>query len=353
MHMPALQAADYADLVTTGLRDLGRMKFTNIASRLVNYVGFKELFRKERTDFRDGGYEIQWNILNDHSNAARHIGLYAVDDVNVVDAHVTATHPWRHTTTNWAFDEHEVQMNGGAARILDLIKNKRIMSMIALAEKIETAIWSGPALTDTPTPHGIPHWVVYNATTGHNGGAPTGHTTVGGLNPTTYTRWKNFTAQYTAISKTDLVTKMREAAVKTNFKSPVEYPSYGSGRANGYYTTYAVIAGLETLLEAQNDNLGNKIDSMDGETTFRRSPMVHVSKLDSGSATGATADPVWMLQWNEMAVAIMRGWFMKEKGPFMSAKQHNVVEVHVDLSWNTLCYNRRAQALISKSDPLL
>ena len=87
--MPTLQAADIPDLVTSTLRGLGRMKWTSLANRIQEYPGFKNLIRKERVKFEDGR-EAQWNILNDHSNGARHIGLFGEDSVNVPDGALLA-----------------------------------------------------------------------------------------------------------------------------------------------------------------------------------------------------------------------------------------------------------------------
>lgn len=346
--MAVLQAADIPDLVTTTLRGLGRMKFTSLANRIQNYPGFKNLIRKERVKFEDG-YEAQWNVLNDHSNGARHIGLWAVDDVNVVDGMLNARVPYRHSVTAYAYEEHEITFNAGAAKIVDLLKVRRYMAMQALAELIETAVWSLVAATDTTTPYGIPYYVVYNATTGHNGAAPTGYTTVANLSPTTYGRWKNWTAQYTTVSKADLISLIRQAARETNFMPPVDYPGYGSGSGYGYYLNGDTLQSLESILEAQNDNLGDAIDPKDGKAILRRVKLEWVPKLDSG--TPATADPFYGICWDDMGFRIPPGWFMKETGPKVSPKQHNVQEVFVDLSWALINYDRRSQFVIAKSDP--
>jgi len=43
-------------------------------------------------------------------------------------------------------------------------------------------------------------------------------------------RWKNWSAQHTDVSKTDLIRKWREAATKTDFRPPVEGPYSGKIR---------------------------------------------------------------------------------------------------------------------------
>ena len=54
--------------------------------------------------------------------------------------------------------------------------------------------------SDVVTPRGLFYWIVKNSgTPGFNGGIPSGFTDVGGLSPTTYPRWKNWTGQYVNI----------------------------------------------------------------------------------------------------------------------------------------------------------
>ena len=346
--MATLQAADIPDLVTSTLRGLGRMKWSSMANRIQEYPGFKNLIRKERVKFEDG-YEAQWNLMTDHSNGARHVGLYGQDSVNVPDGMIQARIPYRHTTTAWAFDEHEVTFNSGAAKIYDLVKSRRYMAMQSLAELIETAIWSLTAASDTLTPYGIPYYLVYNATTGFNGAAPTGYSVVANVNPTTYARWKNWSAQYTNVSKTDLISLVRQGARETHFMPPVDYPGYGSGNGYGYYVNGDTLQSLESILEAQNDNLGDAIDPKDGKAVLRRVKLEWVPKLDSG--TPASADPFYGICWSEMGFRIPPGWFMKETGPQKAPTSHNVMNVFVDLSWALICYDRRRQFLVAKSDP--
>jgi hypothetical protein len=176
-------------------------------------------------------------------------------------------------------------MNRQPRRILDILKIRRIDAMISLTELMETAFWSFPTSTDDVTPYGIAYWIVkagMSTTGGFNGTLQSGYTTVGGVNPTTYPRWRNWNCQYTVVSKDDLIRKWREAATKTDFTPPVDgIPTFNTGDQYGFYSNYAVIGALEEVLEAQNDDLGEDVASMDGRAVFRRSPVNYVPKLDA------------------------------------------------------------------------
>ena len=170
----ALEASDILDLVTTTQKDLGPLKWTNISTDLQDYVVLPSVLRKEKVRF-DSGYAIQRSVMTDISRAAKHIGLYQKDAVNVADVMQTISIPWRHCTTNYAFDRREIAMNRQPARIVELIKTRRVDAMISLAEELEEAFFTKPNdANDKVLPYGLPYWMVADTTAGFNGGNPAG-----------------------------------------------------------------------------------------------------------------------------------------------------------------------------------
>lgn len=339
----ALQADSISDLITLTLKDLGRGNWTMLATDLQEYVILPQILKQERVIF-DGGYGHQFNIMTATSGAAANVGLFKVDTVNVNDVMTTGTAPWRHTTVNYAFDEREIKMNSGAAQIVNLIKVRRADGMTDLAKKMETNGWSKPVdSTNTTDPFGIPYWIVKNNTTGFNGGAPTGFTGgAAGVSSTTYTAWANYTAQYTNVTKADFVAKVRKALTFTNFKPPIEVPQYNTGSRYMLATNYSVIGACETLAEQQNDNLGNDVASKDGQVMIRRTPLTWVPKLESD-----TTNPIYGINWGVFKVAFLQGEYLNETGPIMAPNQHRTRQVHVDLTYNFVCYDRRQNFVIA------
>jgi hypothetical protein len=343
--MATLTTDEIADLVTTTQKELGRLKWTDLTGDLQEYIAMPQLLKKEKVQF-DGGQAIQWNFMVDDNGQARNTGLYEVDNYNVNDVMKTASIPWRHTNTNYAIDEREIAINGSAAtKIVDLVKVRRVAAMVSLAKLMETDFWGKPASSaDEVAPYGVDYWVVKNATEGFNGGIPSGFTDVAGLSPTTYPRWKNWTAEYTSITKPDLVTKMRAAATKTMFRPPVDVSDYNRGNRFGYYTNYDVVSSLETLVENQNENLGKDVASMDGAVMFRRNPVVWVPELDSDSQ-----DPVYGLNWGVFCPVFLKGYYMKEDKARQHPNQHNSVVTDIDTSYNWKCTDRRRLFIINKA----
>lgn len=340
----ALTQDAIADLVTTTLRDLGPLKWTDISTNTQEYYAMPKMLKNEKVTF-GSGYGIQWNVMVTTSGNANNVGLYAVDNVNVGDVMKTANIPWRHTVASYAFDRREISMNREPARIVDLVKARRADAMISMADRMEIDFWGKPAdSTDQTTPFGIKYWNVMGSTSaGFNGGDPSGFTAgAAGLASATYTRWQNYCSGYTSVSKTDLVSVWRAAATKTNFKPPIEVADYNRGSNYGYYTNYSVLASLETLLENQNDNLGNDLASKDGQCMFRKTPVQWVPYLD-----GTTQNPVYGLNWGVFYPCFLEGEYMREEGPIMAPNQHNVSDVFVDNSYNWCCKNRRLNFVLA------
>lgn len=344
--MASLQFSGVADVLLAGLAELGRGKWTDLSASLQDYVVVPNLVKKNRITIQSG-HSIQWDLITDQNNSARAVGLYASDRVDVPPVLAQGSIPWRHVIADYAFDHHEITANTGEAQIVDLIKSRRHAAMMSQVEFMEDRFWRVPDSTDDLNPYGVPYWIVKNASKGFNGGAPSGYTTVAGLNPSTLTRWKNFTATYAQITKEDLIQSWWEAATKTRFKPPIQSATFNTGDSFGYYTTYTVYAGVKTLLESQNEDLGSDLDSQDGNPTFRRTPVTWVPALDAD-----TTNPVYGIQWGEFKTAVLGNWWMKETVLDRVPGQHNVSAVYIDSSFNWICRNRRRQFVLSNGTTL-
>ncbi len=367
--MPLIQADDIADLVKGTLVDLGRLKWTNIATSFQKYVFGSNMLRKEKVGF-ESGRDIQWNLQVAQSNAARMVTLGEPDVVTIKDTMQTAVIPWRHLTTSWAVIRQTLKMNREPAKIYDLLKEYRSASMISLAELIETQGWNSPtSSTDVVNMLGVPHWLVPNATQGFNGLNPFGFSAgCGGLSSATYANWANYTDSYGQVTKQDFVRKWRRATVFTEFESPmnVDIPTYNTGNKHGFYSTYYVVGLAEEILEQQNDNLGHDIASMDGKVMFRRTPLTWVPKLETLSGTGSAAstgtfvnatytssggyplNPLFGINWGVMRPIFLKGEYMLEHGPIPVPFQHTALQTFVDISMNVECRDRRLQFVMTQ-----
>lgn len=352
--MPAtVQAGDLRDLVTTTLSELGRMKMTDMMSDYLNTMVLSRVIAPTKTT-KSTGKSISFNAITGTNESAKMVGMYNVDNISGKDVMTTGDVPWRHATWNYMFDQREPVMNAEPAKIVDLVKTRRYGALGSGIELMEQKLWRCPASSNVLDPYGLQYWIVKSATdaatdtarNGFNGGVPaSGYTTVGGISPTTYRRWNNYADAYTAIAKDDLVAKMRRAAHYTNFKKLVEeVPDYNRGQDIMICTNYDVVAQMENMLQAQNEDLGPDIAYGDGEVVFKRHPVMPVFELDKD-----TSDPVYGIDFGTFTTEVLKGWWMKEKTLTDVPGQSTVTAVITHCSFNLMCRDRRKNWVISTS----
>lgn len=336
--MAGFNSENLVDLAKTTLNSLGEPNYTNLMSDLQEYVAFTRLYDKAKQQ-EESGKGIQWDVALNPSNNAANVGLYEEDSLNVMDGMTQASVDWRNTRGGYAISKQEISMNTGKRQIVDLLKFKRAQGMVNLADLMEANFWKFPAASDTKTPLGLPYWVTKtnSSTPGFNAALPTGYSSVAGLVPASQPRWNPWSGLYTDVSKDDLVRKMREAAVKTHFKSPVATPTNNTGYKYTINTNYEVVQTMEELLEAQNDSLGNDVASKDGMVMFRKIPVEYVPYLDAD-----TTNPVYGINWGEFKVKVLKGWWMREDVIDKTPGQHTVISVFFDCTYQIITYNRRS-----------
>lgn len=346
--MATLTALDIQDLVAATLRDLGPLRFQQIAQNLQYYEVFSKWFKKDKVVF-DSGVGIQRTLMNKlDARSAKHVGLLDTDQVNIPDVIDQLQIPWRHAQTSWALIyQTDILMNRGKALIFNVIKPRRAASLLGLVEELEERAWGeAPSASDKLLPYSIQYWLVENATAGFNGGLPSGHTSVAGVDLTDSPTFKNYTDLYTDVTKDDLIKKMRTGHRKIRFKSPVTVQDYRGGVGERYriYVNESTISDFEDVGESQNENLGRDVASMDGTITFRRHPVIWVPKLDE-----RTDNPVYMVDHSTFYPVCLKGDYLRESEATKAPNQHNVYQVFIDLTYNYLCVDRRRNAVFTTS----
>lgn len=341
----ALQATDIADVINTTINRYGRMKITDLMSDYNNTIAVKRTLKKNKLTF-DGGPNVVWNLLTDTNRSARMVPIGATDIVDIPNVTAQGQVPWRGMTFNWAMDSSLISMNSGSAeKIFDIVQTQRLAAMGDAIKLFENKFWRCPASTSTLDPFGLEYWIVKSATEGFNGTVGSGFTVVGNISPTTYARWRNWTNGYSAISKPDLVRKMRRAMWETDFDLLVDdIPSYNTGDDYAIYCNYVTWAIFQELAESQNDDLGTDLASMDGDgrVTFRRRPFQAVKELEND-----TTNPIWGVNWGEFKAMALGDWWMRETHIPVKSDQHTLAVTHTDVKWNWFCRNRRRNFCIS------
>lgn len=365
----AVTPQDVADLVASILPDLDRMNWEQIAQNLVDYEMMSHWLKDDKIVFNDG-IAIRKNLLTQLSGAASHTGMTDIDDVDIPDVMDDMIVPWRHAQTKWGYHyQTDILMNRGKSTINDTVKPRRLAAMLDLAEELEAKAWQVPNSTDKLNPYGLPYWIVYGGAVaaGFTGGYPTGpdlvqHTTIAGVNLTESPKFRNYSAQYAAVSKTDLLPKMRTALRKTNFRSPVTKDDMNTprGKERRYYTDEVTCSALEDIGEASNENLGRDLapytagsghgglQDVDGTLTFKKNPIIYVPQLDETAIFTAAVNPIYQIDHAVFYPVCLKGDYLRESGPTVAPNQHNMYRTFIDLTYNFLCVNRRRCAVFAK-----
>jgi hypothetical protein len=338
--MAGLSDSALLDLSKSTLDELGPPKFVQVAQKIQDYEAVERLLRKDRVQF-DSGKAVSRRLMVTQSGNARHVGLYAKDTVIVGDVLAEINLPWKHTMAYYAWERREILMNRGKSKIVGLMDSRRADGMLGLIELMEEACWTKPDDSDdTDPPFGLPYWIVKNASTGFNGGNPAGFSSgPGGL---VNDNFKNYTFQYAAMTKADAIKKMRTGYRKIGFKSPRNIPDYRRGRGNRYrlYVNEETISTMEEVGEAQNENLGRDLAPMDDTMAFKRNPIVWVPYLDVD-----TTNPIYMIDMSTFFPIFLSGDWLRETEPKFVYDSHNCLVVFIDLTWQLMCLNRRANAV--------
>ena len=341
-----LQFSEIDDAVKTTQEEfIKKGSFVDMQTSLSNHIAVREMWQGRKKVFA-GGESWDFDVQMDHNHSARTVGLYEADSSSLNDTMAKGSVKVRHINAHYIYDLHEPAFQRGSKMIVNLVKTKYTAMMVSLFELLEELLWSKPVdSSDTKTPFGISYWITRSATEGFSGGNPAGFTDgKAGLSALTYTRWQNWTAQYVNVTKEDLIRKMRKAHRMSRFRSPVSHatPALG-GMKNGIYLNGDTLGLFEEAAEAQNMNLGKDVASMDGRTLFKGSPLVYVPKLDDD-----TADPVYMIDWEVLAIGVLAGWENNLGSPYPVPNMHNVRRVDLDASLNMVATDLRRLAVISK-----
>jgi hypothetical protein len=208
---------------------------------------------------------------------------------------------------------------------------------------LERQLWTAPASSsDETNMHGIPYWITKDPSTTPGGAflgvAPSGHTTVGGINPTNVPGWRNWTFGYSAVTTDDAIAKTKKAMVFTEFEAPHPHPELKYAESDRcMYTTYPVVAALERLAETRNENLGTDVARYMGQVTVAGVPVKTSFYLDANDSASA---PIYGIDFGYFRPFIKKGLNMYRQN-VKAARQRMVRDIHIDMAANFGCVNRR------------
>ena len=361
--MPAVQAGDIPDLVIGALNAKGAPNFVNLLPSQQRYEVFGSMYKKRKKI--PGGRGLEKQIALDATSTAEMTGLYDVDNYQVNSHLATLTVPFRHTKDHYTWDRREMLFNEGsggpanpAVKIVDILQPREINTFTSIANLMETQGFGVPSSSsDTDSVYGFRYWLPSSATTGFNGQNPSGFSDKGGIDASTKTNFRNYTAEWTDVSRTDLAQKMAVGFRQIRWKAPHTTKDAQSESFSNYkiYMRGTTIDDLELIGEGQNENIGKNIGMFNGnnlpgfykdgvgDLTFKRIPLCWVPSEDDQSDNS-----VWMINLDSFYIITLKGDEMV-RTQVQIPNQHNNFAVWIDLTWNMVLENPRSCARFIKA----
>jgi hypothetical protein len=263
--------------------------------------------------------------------------------------------PWRFAKDYWAWTDHEVLLNGGDRLVQwkNLRDSKRQASHISLYNGIEAAIWATPntsTMESTTTTGGRPYSIRCFIT--EDGLAPSGFTTVMGVNPSTETKWRNQVSNYVAAAMdATLVSGMEELWRKVKFESPETKDAYFRETKFKKFKIYTSLDGWKNavrLLRSTNDRNypTNDLGYATEDPVFGRIPIKWVEALDGvGYATGQPR--YFFVNFEYLFPVFHSQRYMWETDPINGGHtQPYAWVIYVDLWYNWFCRSRYRQGIL-------
>lgn len=339
--MASLALEQFADLLTVTLPSRPVPKYTDLGTDLLDAPAAKVLMEQNAQEEQSGA-QVKWPINVDNGDSYRHRSVTDHDRPNSVDGFIEATLNWRFSEASYSYYEEEVITNTGKAALVNLIDAKDNRMWASVFEGLETDFWAFPSASDALTPFGLPYWCTKNASTGFNGGIPSGYSAVAGVSPTTYSRWNNYTAQYTNVTLDDFISKVRVMRDSTNFKPLVQTPSLVGTPRLMYASNMTVVHRIADVADSRNDNLGPDVTKMDGEAMINRIMVKRIPWLDRD-----TTDPFYQIDFGVFKIIKHPKKWKKRTIQKPYPGQRNAIAVFVDFMFNFVCYSRRQLGVLS------
>lgn len=336
MPVPHIGVSASADLGVSTLPEMHKGVLVEIAAQLQEYTFTNYFLHKGMAKTVPSGKSFSWRCLVNGTGTADNVGFAYQDRTSISDTTVEATCDWRASKVDYAMVKPFMQMNADPAKVVDIEMEQKSAAMISWAELSENNAWGPPvAVDDELTPWGVNTWVVKNASEGFNGGAPSGHTTIG-LNPSNFRRWNNWTALYTAVDDTDFIRKLKKALRFTNWKSPVGgVPDPTDRPRRLFFSNHGLIGPLEEYLKASNDNLGVNIAKYQDTVTIQGTPIVWTPRLETD-----TTNPIYGLDMQAFRLYRLKNWWMRPTVLDKAPGHHTVEQTYWDFIYQYVMLRR-------------
>mgnify|MGYP003133951293 CR=1 FL=1 len=329
-------------------------------AQLRNYASIEAFFRTKKAV--QGGATIKDVVLlDDPGTAATYLPGEAATVTNV-QVGSTITVPWRFLRVYITWTEAEILLNegGGGGRGAQFQQYKNLKrakyqaaytSLLTLLEKKMVAAASNADMEANTGQE--PYSLLATLTT--DGLAPTGFTTVQGINPSTKAKWRNQTANWTAATPYDtdngIVAGFDEISQLVIFKRPPNAQQYFDSSEFRRHVIFTNREGRRLYMKALRAN--NDItragpqDEAYGSPVFNNIPVVNNEGLDDASTFTAAQPGFLFINMNYLKMVFHRDKFMQVGTPKAFPDKPDTMVVWIDTYCNLFNQSRQRHGYLS------
>lgn len=352
--MPTILPTHYGDLQVGTLPHIEYMNVVDYTTDLQDFLFTDQILNQANVKEVDGK-SFSWKVQTTSTGSAQNVGADYLDNPSQVDTLGDATAEWRFIKVDYATNKRINDLNSGRERIIDMEMAQEKAAMVSMFELLEyNAAGPSVASTDNITPWGIRTWitrqyvsagsnVAYTAD-GFFGGKLSAGPTLG-ISDATVPRHRNWYGQYTSITDNDFVSRLKKGLRRTKFKAPTNLmPQLGGRMQRLFLATETVVAGVEDLLKASNENLGLDITRYLGTPVIQRMPLFWWPALETD-----TTGPCYFINMGDVIIYRQKGWWMRKTHYENYPGQHLNKADFIDSGYQLIMPNKRNSGVLATS----
>lgn len=311
----ATPSTTFTELVTTTLREHPAELADNISAHNALY---RVLKKKGKITTVDGGYEIVRPLDYGSNQTYQRYSGYDVLNISAGDVLSAAKYDWMQAAVHVTASGRELRINSGKNQMISLVKSRVTNAKRTAANNFSVDLYSSGLLANQIG--GLGHMITSDGTG-----------TVGGIDASTWTFWKNKFYEATATPDTTNIRTFMNAlwlsCVRGTDKPDIIIASHD------LYAVYeATLQGLQRYMDAKEAESGFETVKYKGATVY----------FDSNANFATTAQVMFFLNTDYLEVCVHRDANWTQVDDKISVNQDAVV---IPIIWqgNLVCSNRSLQ----------
>lgn len=310
----------FTEMVTTTLRNHPTEIADNVSG---NNALYNRISSRGNVKTLSGGYEIVRPL--DYAENATYQRFSGYDTLNIAASDVisAAKYDWVQAAVHVTASGRELAMNGGKEQLINLAEARTRNALRTASNNMSVDLYGSGALTNQMG--GLAHIIQTN-----------GQGTVGGINSTTYSFWRN---QFREVTGTNAWTK---ATIKGDMNALYLSLVRGSDRPDLVVMSHDFFAAYwESLQDLQRYASSDKATAGFQSLKYVNADVI----FDSNTNYSTTAERAYFLNTNYLELCVMRGLNWETMDEKMSVNQHAVV---IPVLWmgQLVCSNRALQGIM-------